>query len=149
GCRDRDRVRPGEPSLAPDQLDLVPLEVGMDPLGLEALDYILASEESRDGHVRVDVHVDAVHVALAIARQEEPGLAERLRRQGPGVDGGASRLGLALDERDPLAEVRGLGGAPLAGRPATDHHKVESFNHARRVDGRLWSAPGRPLTLAR
>ena len=40
------------------------------------------------------------------------------------MDGGASGLGLPLDDRDALAEVRGLGGAALARGAAADHHQV-------------------------
>ena len=66
----------------------------------------------------------AVEVPLLVARQEQGGLAQGLRGQRARVDGGASGLGLPLDDRDALAEVRGLGRAPFAGGATADHHQV-------------------------
>jgi hypothetical protein len=49
--------------------------------------------------------VHAVEAALAEAGEIERGLAQGFRRQRAGVGRGAAEEGLALDERDALAEI--------------------------------------------
>ena len=124
-----DGVRVDEPSGAAHQVDPVAIEVRVDPLDLQVADRVLALEEPRDRELGIEVDQHAVQVPLPVARQEQGGLAQGLRGQRAGVDGGAAGLGLPLDDRDPLAEVRGLGGAPLARRAAADHHQVVALAH--------------------
>jgi len=71
----------------------------------------------------VVAHVDAVDVALAQAAQVQRALAQRLRRQRAGVSRTPRDDRLFLDDRDTLAEIRGLGCAFLARRARTDHHQ--------------------------
>src|SRR5438105_2783151 len=62
--------------------------------------------------------------ALAESGEMKRRLAQRLRWNRAGVDARAAQHRLALDERDALAEVRGLGRSLLAGRPGADHDEV-------------------------
>ena len=124
-------MRVEEPSLAAHQVDPVAIDVRVDPFELQVADRVLAIEEPRDRELGIQVDQHAVEVPLPVARQEQRGLAQGLRGQRARVDGGASGLGLPLDDRDALAEVGGLGGAALAGRAAADHHQVVGVVHGR------------------
>ena len=57
------------------------------------------------------------------------------------MHGGAAGLGLPLDDRDPLAEVGGLGGSAFAGGTATDHHQVVAVAHSRSLEPFTVQAP--------
>ncbi len=143
GRGDLDGVRVDEPSGAAHQVDPVAIDVRVDPLELQVADRVLALEEPRDRHLRIQVDQHAVEVPLPVARQEQGGLAQGLRGQRAGVDGGASGLGLPLDDRDPLAEVRGLGGTALARGATADHHQVVVRAHGRSLEpfGRFAGRP--------
>ena len=54
----------------------------------------------------------------AEAGQVQDGLADGLRGDRAGVDGDPAEMAPPLDERDPLAQLRGLNGRSLPGRPA-------------------------------
>ena len=71
------------------------------------------------------MHAHPVQVALAVAGQEERGLTQGLRRQAARVHRAAPGLRPWIDDRDPFAEVRGLGSSLLAGRPGAEDHEVE------------------------
>ena len=111
------------------QVDPVPVDVRVDPFELQPADRVLPLQEPRDRHLGIQVDQQAVQVPLPGARQEQGGLTQGLRGQRARVDGGASGLGLPLDDRDAFAEVGGLGRAALAGRAAADHHEVVGFGH--------------------
>ena len=104
-------------------------EVLVDELPLRLDHRALAVHEVGDGDVGLHVVFDAVETALLESREEERGLAQRLGRNRPGVDGGAAGLRGALDEADALAEIGGLRGALLAGGAGTDDDQVEVFGH--------------------
>ena len=89
---------------------------------------------------------DAVQVPLPEAREEQRGLAQGLRGERAGVDGGAARLGLPLDDRDALAEIRGLRGALLARGAAADDDEVVVAIHA--VSLERWTSFRRPSGTA-
>ncbi len=122
GRRDLDRVRVDEPSVTAQQVDPVPFQVGVDPFELQVADRVLVLEETRDRELGIQIDHHTVEVPLPVARQEQGGLAKGLRWQRARVDGGASGLGFPFDDRDALAEVRGLGCPALAGRSPADHH---------------------------
>ncbi len=123
-------MRIHEPSLAPQQIDPVPFQVRVDPIDLQVADRVLAIEEPRDRELRIKVDQHAVELPLSVARQEQRGLAQRLGGQRARVDGGAPGLGLPFDDRDALAEIGGLRGAPLSGGTAADHHQVVLAAHS-------------------
>ena len=52
-------------------------------------------------------------------------LADRLAGDGAGVEADSAYRAAFLDDRHPAAQLGGLDGGPLAGRPAADAHKVE------------------------
>jgi hypothetical protein len=72
-----------------------------------------------------------VQPALAKAREVQGGLAQRLRGQRAGVHHRAAVHRLLLDERDRLAEVRGLHRALLSCGPTTDDDQIEFVHEAR------------------
>jgi hypothetical protein len=111
------------------QLDFVAREVRLDALDLELAHRVFARQQFRDGEIFFERDGEPVELALAITRQKERGLTQRLRRERAGVDGGAARLGSALDDRDALSEVRGLRRAFLARRAATEHDEIEIEFH--------------------
>ena len=72
----------------------------------------------------LQLDAQAVELALAVAGEEERRLAQRLRRERPRVDRRAAGLLRPLDERDALAEVRGLRRALLAGGAAAEDDQI-------------------------
>ena len=89
-----------------------------------------AGHEPRHRVRAVELHLDAVELALVVAGEEERGLAQRLRRQGAGVHAGATWLRCDLDDRDPLAEVGRLGRALFTGGAAAHHHQIVVVGHS-------------------
>jgi len=118
------RVRVAERGLTRDHLDAVPVEVASDDAPLALDHHVLAIHEVPDGEVFLQRVIHAVEAAVAKAREVERGLAQRLGRDGAGVDARAAQVRPALDQRDPCAEVRRLRGALLAGGAGADHHEV-------------------------
>ena len=107
------------------ELDVVPREQVADDVDLLLDDVLRAPEQVADGDVVLEPVALSVHVALRVARQVQNGLAHRLRRDRPRVDADAADHVPALDDRDPLAELRSLNGSPLPGRDGADHDEVE------------------------
>ena len=67
------------------EVDLVALEVPQDAGDLEAPDRSRAGQEPRHRRSAVELDLEAVELALAVARKSERGLAQRLRGQRAGV----------------------------------------------------------------
>ena len=148
GRDDLDRVRIREASFPVDQLDPMPLQVPQDPFDLEIANGVLALEQPGHREVRIDVDLDPVEGALPVAGQEQGGLAQGLGRQRAGVNGGASRGRLPFHDRDPLAEVGGLSGSPLARGTSAEHHQVVMASHGaeRSWPGRSFRPVGCPAS---
>ena len=127
--RDLDGMRVHEAGRALDLGDAVLLEVLLDHLPRLLHDGPLAMHEVADRDVRLDPILHAVEAALAEAAQVERGLAEGLGRDGARVDGGATRLGGALDDADGLPEIRDLRGPLLARGAAADDAEIEVLSH--------------------
>ena len=62
----------------------------------------------------------AEEAAVAVAAEGDGRLAQRLRRDRARAHADAADVGLALDQRDALAELGGLDGGALAARPRSD-----------------------------
>src|SRR5262249_22922424 len=91
----------------------------------------------------IDLDVKAVELAVAVPREVNRGLAQGLAGEGPRVHRGAAWLGRALDDRDLLAEVRGLHRAFFAsGARAEDDQVVIESRHP-------WEATTLPLSRVR
>ena len=60
-----------------------------------------------------------------IAREGQDRLADRLAGDRAGIETNSAYRAAFLDDRDSAAQLGGLNGGPLAGRPAADAHKVE------------------------
>ena len=125
---DRDGCGVDERALAVVQVDLVPRQVLEDSHALVGGDVLLVNHEVADGHLLLEREVDAREVAIAEAGEEERGLAEGFRRERPRVRPRASEGRLALDDRDRLAEVRGLRRPLLARRARADDHQIVRFH---------------------
>ena len=125
GVGDGDARRRDEARRALVAIDFVPAQVVVDPLPLVRDDAVFAVHEIGDGDA-VDGDVDRAfaEAALPEAGEVQRRLAQRLRRNGAGVDARAAEDRLALDERDTLAEVRRLRSALLAGRSGADDDEV-------------------------
>src|SRR6185436_16949994 len=102
-----------------------PLEVVVDELPLGFDDGALAEHEVLDGDVVLDLVVDAVEAVRAKPGEVERRLAQRLRRDRAGVDGGAAGLGRLFDDADALPEVGSLRGSFLSSRAGADDDQVE------------------------
>jgi hypothetical protein len=150
-----DRVRIREAGVTVQVLDRVPGDVLRDHLAQRAHDLLLAIHEVLDRELVLDLGVDAVQRVLVESGEVERGLAQRLGGHGAGVGAGAAGIGLALDDGDPLAEVRGLGGAFFAGRSGADHDQVEAIHLNLPYDATperykfSRSGPSSPTTAAR
>ena len=86
----------------------------------------------REGRVQVEAE-PLVHLAVPEPGQVQRGFAEGLRRD-PGVDRGrAAGARAALDDRNTLAEVRGLRRSLLACGSCADDDHVEALDHDQAV----------------
>ena len=103
---------------APDQLDVVAVEMVADQLELVA-DHLLADEDQvGDGDVLLDAIALAEQAAVAGPGQVQDRLAQGLGRDRAGVDGRRRRERWTfLDDDRLLAELGRLDGGLLPGRP--------------------------------
>ena len=128
--RNLDGAPVDEATVAVDLFDAVCLQVADHPLGLELAHRVLARDQLGNRQAGFDLDRHAVEIELAIAGQEERGLAEGLGRQRTRVHRRPARLRLSLDDRNALAEVGGLCGPLLTGRPGAYHDQIESIGVA-------------------
>jgi hypothetical protein len=86
---------------------------------------VLAREQLRDRDLlALQAQVDAVEAALAVAREVQRRLAQRLRGQRAGVDPRAADVLEALDQGDLLAAPARLDGGHHAGGAGADDGEV-------------------------
>jgi hypothetical protein len=89
-----------------------------------AADVLGARQQVGDGDLFLDPVAGAVQLALAHAGQVEHRLAQRLGRDGAGVDADAAEHVAALDDRDRLAELGRRDRGLLAAGTGTDDDEV-------------------------
>jgi hypothetical protein len=140
GARDRDRVRVDEATrpLEPDHG--VFREPRLEALALQGGHPLLVPHEVGHGRLAPQGEIHAVQPARAPAGQHQRGLAQRLARNGAGVDAGASEQRGAFDQGRPLAEQAGGVRTAGAGGTAAQHDEIEpqdrGCTHVDRVRGR-------------
>ena len=93
-------------------------------VALLADDVAGARQQVGGGDLLLDAVAGAVQLALAHAGEVDDRLAQRLRRNGAGVDADSAEHPAALDDRDRLAELRRRDGGLLAARTRTDDDEV-------------------------
>src|SRR5580704_1995366 len=115
-----DRVRIFERGLAANEFDLVEREILQDALAFHIHNFTLVVHKVVDGEVLFERVVDAVQAALLQARKIKRGFTKRFARNGAGVDAAPAHVLGALDDRDALAKVSGLGATLFTGGTAAD-----------------------------
>src|SRR5215813_552014 len=118
-------MRSGEPRLAVDHRDVVAPQLIVDDLALASRDALDAGQQVGGGGP-----VD--RPSPAERREAEHRLTKCLARDRARVDTHAAEARLPLDDRDPTAELGGLHGGALAGRPAADADQAEVVAHGSR-----------------
>ena len=103
---------------------MIAVQLRADDFELAHEDLLDAEREVGDRDVLGDRVVAAVERPLAETREIQDRLAQRLRRDGAGVQADAADHLLAVDQRDLLAELGGGDRALLPGRPGPDHDEV-------------------------
>ena len=137
---DDDRVRVDELRGADEQRDVVARELVADDVDLPVDHMRRPGGQVGDRDVLLDPVGLAVQLALGQAGQVEHRLAQRLGRDGAGVDADAAHHVAAFDDRGPMAQLRRGDRRLLAGRSGTDDDHVVRV-HAR--DPSITSAPRR------
>ena len=133
GTGNRDGMRVDESGLAAHQLDVMESEILQNARAFHIYNFAFMVHEIVDSEIFLQRVIDAVQAALPQAREIESGFAQSLARNGTGVDATAAHVLGALDSRDALAEIRGLGAALLTSRPAADHDEVERLARSHEV----------------
>src|SRR5262249_4808783 len=95
----------------------------------------------------------AVETALAVSRQPQRRLAQRLARDRSGVDADTADDGALLDDRHAFIELRRLDRGAMTGRTRTDdeqvvivvRHEGSSVHRGSSTDGVRWLARGTTL----
>ena len=118
------RVRVEKGRLRRDDLHPVAHELGADDVNLVGHDMVGAEEQVGDGDVLLDSVGRPVQPALAVARQVQDGLAQRLAGDRSRVDADAAHHRLALHNRHALAQLGRLDRRPLPRWPRSNHHQV-------------------------
>ena len=108
--------RLGEARVALEERHMVAQELVADDAALALDDLARPQREILDPDLLLEPVVLAVDAPLAEAGQVQDGLADGLRGDRAGVDGDPAEMAPPLDERDPLAQLRGLNGRSLPGR---------------------------------
>src|SRR6185437_13468821 len=117
-------VRPIEPRAGGDHLDAVAAQLVPDDLGL-VLDHLAAARlQVRHRDPALDAVALAVKGALAVAREIEHGLTQRLARDRSLRDAVAAQRRPPLDDRDAPAQLRRLDRRALPAWPAADDDHV-------------------------
>ena len=134
GVEDADRPAVEESRVAADHLDPVALEVATDLAPLRLRHDLQPAGQLAEALLPVEVKRHPIKLAPPETRQVESGLAQGLGRKGPGVERRAPRVRHPLDDRDALAEIRGLGRPFLSGRTRPDDDEVVTVG--RKIHGR-------------
>ena len=128
---DLDGVRIEEAGLAARGLHAVAGELVLQHLDLVVERLVQARHQVGGADVLLHPVGAAVEAALAPAGEVEHGLAQRLGRDGAGVDGDPADAAALLDDQNGPADLGGLhGGAAPGGAAADDNHVV--IIHGRR-----------------
>ena len=114
-----------EVGLAPDQVDVIAVEVAADQLELVADDLLADEDQVGDRDVLLDPIALAEQPAIAGPGQVQDGLAEGLGWDRARVDRRAAQHGTLLDDDRLLAELRRLNRGLLTGRTRADHRAIE------------------------
>ena len=122
---DGDGVRVEEAAVAPEDLDPVAPERGVDHVQLALDDEPLAVHEVGHRDVVRHLGLEAVEPVARHAEEEEGALAERLRGDRPPVHAGPADDGGPLDEGDALVRLGGLDRGAFAARAAAEDDDVE------------------------
>ena len=113
-----------EPGGAAEDVDVVAQQLVADHLDLPADHVRGPGQQVGDGDLGLDPVAGAVHVALGEPGQVEHGLAQRLGRDGAGVDAHPAHHVAPLGHAHPLAQLgRGDRGL-LPARTGADHQQV-------------------------
>ncbi len=124
GFLDQDGVRVDEAAVTLDEVDAVAHELRPDDVLLLADHMAGAREQIGGGDLLLDAVARAVQLALAHAGEVDDGLAQRLRRDGPGVHADTAEHAAAFDDRHRLAELCRRDRGLLATRTRTDDDEV-------------------------
>ena len=122
--RDLDAVRGHEPGLAARGLDRVSAELVLQNFDFVVERLVQAGDEIGRRDVLLDPVGAAVKAALAPARQVEHGFAQRLGRDGPGMDRYAADPAALFDHQHRAVELCPLHGGAPSGRAAADDDQV-------------------------
>ena len=128
-------VRIDELGAADGELDLVALKLVACDVDLVADDVVGAEVQVRHGDVLLDRVARSVDAALAVPGQVHHRFAQRLRRDGAGVDADAADNLLAFDDQHTAAQLGGLNCGALARRARTNHHQIEVISRHRIPQG--------------
>ena len=123
--RDLDPALPRQPAATFDPVDLVLLEEKLDPTGQPLDDLVLPRLHLT--HVEADRGLaDCEPPVLPLLRDlERVGVfEERLRRNAPPVEAGATEGRRALDDGRPQSELCRTDGRHVAAGPRANHHEV-------------------------
>jgi hypothetical protein len=107
-----------------DHLDAVALELVPGNVDLVAHHRVGAEQQVHHRDVAFYRVGRAIDGPLAETRQVQRRLAQRLGRDGAGVDAHPADHRLALGYGDPLAQLGGLDGGALAGGSGAEHQQV-------------------------
>ena len=124
GFLDQHGVRVDEAAVALDEVDAVAHELRPDDVLLLADHVAGAREQVGGGDLLLDAVARAVQLALAHAGEVDDGLAQRLRRDGPGVHADPAEHAAAFDDRHRLAELCRRDRGLLAARTRADDDEV-------------------------
>ena len=128
-CGDGDRVRVGEARSADDERHAIAPQLVADDLPLALDDLPHPDRDVVDRDVVLQPVVLPVDRALVEAGEVEDRLADRLRRDRSGVDARAADLAVPLDERDAVAELRGLDRRLLPRGTGAEDDELEVGAH--------------------
>src|SRR5687768_13542813 len=126
-------VRVEEPRGARHHLDVVALQLSADDVHFAGEHRLHPESEVRDGDLVLDRVVAPVEGALPESGEVEDPFAQRLGGDRSGVDADAADHLLAVDDRDPLAELCRRDRALLSRRAGTDHDEVVRGGEVRAV----------------
>ena len=145
----RDRVRVEEPRRAVQQRHPVAGQLAADHLDLAADHVLGAREQVLHGDVVLDPVVLPVQLAHVQPGEVEHRLAQRLRRDGAGVDAHPADHVAALHHGGPAAELRRRDGRLLPSRPRAEHEHVVVVVAHHRLRDRAGCARGRGASVVR
>ena len=124
GVLDQHGVLVDEAAVPDVELDAVAHQLAADHVDFLADDVLGAGQQVGGGDLLLDAVAGAVELTLAHAGEVDDRLAQRLGRDGPGVDADAAEHPAPLDDRHRLAELGRRDGGLLTAGTRTDDDEV-------------------------